>query len=283
MSPPVVWRFPTVACVVAEIEALMKNYEMRPVSVVMATYNGERFIKEQLASISRCLRDCDELVVVDDCSSDRTAEILDEHHWQNKILIRNSANLGVRKSFEIGLARATAEIVFLSDQDDVWLPGKRDAFVAEFVADPRCAVTISDAKVIDAGGRVIEASFMRTRGGFRSDFFGNLVRNRYLGCSMAVRRSTIAHALPMPRHIPMHDMWLGIVGCLTGEVHYIERPYLLYRRHGGNLSPSSRRGWLRILIWRLQLLISVAHRIVRPDVWRALRRSRRARRFGRKE
>lgn len=255
----------------------MKQCDLTPVSVVMAAYNGERFIRQQLASISGCLRDCDELVVVDDCSSDRTAEILDQHPWRNKIVVRNPVNLGVRKSFELGLARATGEIVFLSDQDDVWLPGKREAFVAEFEADSRCTVAISDAMVIDADGRVIEASFMRTRAGFRPGFFHNLVRNRYLGCSMAVRRSTIEHGLPMPRHVPMHDMWFGVIGWLTGEVHYLERPYLLYRRHGGNLSPSSRRGWPRMLLWRFQLLISVMRRVVRRDVWGALCRKLRER------
>jgi glycosyltransferase involved in cell wall biosynthesis len=244
----------------------------------MATYNGERFVRSQLDSIIECLRDGDELVLVDDCSTDRTAEILREVQWANTVSIRNSSNLGVRKSFEKGLELAKGDVVFLSDQDDLWVAGKRDAFVARFEADPLCSVVISDASIIDAEGREIGPSHMRTRGGFESDVVRNFVRNRYLGCAMAIRASVLRLALPIPDSVPMHDVYLGLVGRLTGTVHYFETPYLQYRRHGGNASPSRRTGWKQVLAWRFGLMRALTQAISRPKLSYAILMFRKARR-----
>ena len=250
---------------------------MTTVSVVLAAYNGEKFLQAQLESILACLRAGDELVLVDDSSTDRTHEIIAGVNWPNVVVVRNSVNRGVRATFEIGLCRARGEVIFLSDQDDLWVPGKRDAVVAEFEIDPRCTVVVSDASVIDVGGRVIEPSFMRTRGGFRGDFFGNFLRNRFLGCAMALRREVVQVALPIPKLVPMHDMWLGLVGSLIGSVRYLDRPYLKYRRHGGNLSPATRRGWARIVAWRIGLLLAMVQGLLRRELRVSIRRARRDR------
>jgi GT2 family glycosyltransferase len=229
-----------------------------PVSVVMATYNGARFLPAQLESIISCLREGDELIVVDDCSSDDTVQILEACAWPGLVLVRNQANLGVKKTFEVGLRRATREVVFLSDQDDVWISGKRDAFVAEFAADPECALVISDASIIDGDGKLIGPSFMATLGGFHAGSLRNIVRNHFIGCAMALRLSVVRRALPIPAEAPMHDSWLGIVATSIGKVRYLDRPYLMYRRHGGNLSPPRRRGWISILKSRVNLLLALA-------------------------
>jgi glycosyltransferase involved in cell wall biosynthesis len=248
------------------------------VSVVMATYNGERYLRAQLATILQCLEEGDQLVVVDDCSSDQTLEILRAVKWPDLVLIRNASNLGVRKSFERGLQQAQGEVVFLSDQDDLWAPGKRDAFVAEFEADPLCSIAISDASVIDADGRQIAPSFMASRGGFRGGLMHNFVRNRFMGCAMAMRASTLRAALPIPESAPLHDVYFGLIGSLTGTVHYLERPYLLHRRHGSNASPSSRTGWRQIIKWRVGLLRALAEAAARPGVRQAMLNFRRVRR-----
>lgn len=247
---------------------------MTTVSVVIATYNGERFLQAQLDSILACLRTGDELILVDDCSTDRTNEIIAATRWPNLVVLRNPVNRGVRATFEIGLRRARGEIIFLSDQDDLWVHGKRDAVVAEFETDPRCHVVVSDATVIDAGGREIEPSFMRTRGGFRGDVFGNFVRNRFLGCAMALRREVVQVALPIPKIVPMHDMWLGMVGSLMGSVRFLDRPYLKYRRHGSNLSPATRRGWVRMIAWRFGLLLAMVQGLLRRELRISIRRAR---------
>lgn len=227
----------------------------------MAIYNGRRFLPVQIASVLAQLEPEDELVVIDDASSDDSIAWLVSLNDPRLQLHSNSSNLGVLGSFERGLSLARQPIVFLCDQDDVWLPGKRAAFVAAFESDPRTLVVVSDAELIDANGVVTAPSFMATRGGFRSSVWSTLVRNRYLGCAMALRREVLHVALPIPRSVPMHDMWLGAIGSLLGRVHYISIPMMQYRRHGSNVSPAYSQGWSRMLRWRLALLVALVTRL----------------------
>lgn len=239
----------------------MKLTNNPSVSVVMATYNGKPYLAEQISSVLAELLPDDELIIVDDSSQDGTLELLDSLTSPVVRVVRNLTNVGVFATFERGLLLSRKEIVFLCDQDDVWLPGKRAAFVAVFECDPRTLVVVSDAQLIDASGVVTAPSFMATRGGFRGGIFSTLVRNRYLGCTMALRRKLLYAALPIPSSVPMHDMWLGALGSGLGRVHYISAPLIQYRRHGGNVSPSRRQGWTRMLRWRLALLFALVGRL----------------------
>lgn len=232
------------------------------VSVVMAVYNGERFLSEQLNSVLIQLSPEDELLVVDDCSTDRSMEMLSAIRDPRIRIVRQAVNQGVVASFDRGLCLAKNEIVFLCDQDDIWLPGKRAAFVEAFRSDAKCLLVVSDAEVIDAHGRVMHPSFMKTRNGFRGDLLSTLFRNRYLGCAMAVRRALLDVALPIPRSVPMHDMWLGSLGTIFGSICYLPHPYLRYRRHGGNVSPSRRQSLSKMVNWRLSLGLALARRVL---------------------
>jgi glycosyltransferase involved in cell wall biosynthesis len=204
------------------------------VSVVMSVFNGRRYVKEQIQSVLSQLEANDELIITDDASVDDSMDIIRAIHSPLIRLFRNKSNLGVIRNFQNGLTIARKEVVFLCDQDDIWLPGKRAAFVAAFDANPATAVVVSDAEVIDASGALIARSFMAGRGGFSGSIRGTLWRNRFLGCAMAVRHSVVKSALPIPEWAPMHDMWLGVIGCMAGRVHYLSTPYLQYRRHGQN-------------------------------------------------
>lgn len=237
----------------------MKNNNVS-VSVVMATYNGKGYLQEQIDSVLAELQPGDELIVVDDASHDGTPELLASLVWPTLRLVQNPSNIGVLRTFEHGLLLASGDIVFLCDQDDIWLPGKRAAFLNAFAADRRTLVVVSDAQLIDAKGGVIAPSFMATRGGFKGGLISTVVRNRYLGCAMALRREVFAAALPIPRFVPMHDMWLGAVASVAGRVRYLPSPLLQYRRHGANVSPSTRQGWLKMLRWRAELILALALR-----------------------
>lgn len=230
------------------------------VSVVMTTYNGEKYLAAQLESVLCQLRETDELVVVDDASSDGSVALLLAQSDARIKLHRNPVNLGVRSTFEQALRHATHDIIFLCDQDDVWLPGKRDAFVEAFLRDPATVIVVSDAEVIDAQGTVIAAFFMASKGGFRSSLWQTLIRNTYLGCAMALRRSLLDTILPIPANVPMHDMWFGAMGTLTGKVAYLPTPYLQYRRHGQNASPFRPQGIVQMIKWRATLAALVARR-----------------------
>ena len=230
---------------------------MTSVSVVMAVYNGQRFLREQVESVLDELLPGDELIVVDDASLDDSLAFLGSIKSTVLKVYTNPSNLGVIGCFERGLQLATHEFIFLCDQDDIWLPGKRATFVAAFEQDPMVSVVISDAQVIDAQGRMIAPSFMATRHGFNGGIIATVWRNRYLGCAMALRHSLLATALPVPRQVPMHDMWFGIMGRMTGKVVYLPTPFLQYRRHTGNVSPSRRQSLPKMIHWRIVLLTAL--------------------------
>jgi glycosyltransferase involved in cell wall biosynthesis len=230
------------------------------ISVAMAAYNGERFIAEQLASILAQLRAGDEVLVVDDASTDRTLDVVASLQDGRVRVLRNERNAGVFSAFERALRATRGDIIYLSDQDDVWLPGKVVDIMERFERDPEVLLVLSDAQVIDDTGRVIEPSFMALRGGFRGSFVSTLVRNRYLGCTMALRRSLLSTVLPIPPDVPMHDMWFGSLAVLQGRVDYIDRPLMQYRRHGSNVSPSRRQSVGQMLRWRWRLLSNVMRR-----------------------
>ncbi len=231
------------------------------VSVALASYNGRRWLPAQLDSVLAQLAVDDEVVVVDDASQDGTPDWLRQQADPRLRLFAGAVNRGVRASFAQALSHCRGQYVFLCDQDDLWLPGKRDALVAPL--ERGALLAVSDAQVIDADGRVIEDSFMARRGGFRGGFLHTLVKNRYLGCAMAFRRELLDEVLPIPPEVPMHDMWIGALGSLRGPVAYIERPLMQYRRHGGNVSPERRAGLAQMLMWRWQLLRLVAARRLR--------------------
>jgi len=238
--------------------------ERRPsLSVALASYNGERFLAVQLHSILSQIGPSDELVVVDDASTDRTLEIVASFGDRRIRVLRNDRNAGILAAFERALGATRNEIVLRSDQDDVWVPGKVSELVARFERDPAVLLVLSDAEVIDEAGRVTEPSFMALRGGFQPSFASTLVRNRYLGCTMAFRRRLLESALPIPHDVPMHDMWLGALAACVGKVVFIDRPLTQYRRHGGNVSPDRPQRIVTMLRWRWRLLKNVLLRLRR--------------------
>jgi glycosyltransferase involved in cell wall biosynthesis len=240
--------------------------EQPQVSVAMATYNGERHVRSQLESILRQLALTDEVIVVDDASTDRTRAVVTEIGDARVQLHGNERNLGVLASFERALSLTRGRCVFLSDQDDLWLDDKRQTLVGALERSSRVMLAIGDATVIDSEGRPTETSFMRLRGGFRGSFLATLVKNRYLGCAMAFRRELLSYALPIPRDVPMHDMWLGALAACVGKVVFIDRPLTQYRRHGGNVSPDRPQRIVTMLRWRWRLLKNVLLRLRRG--WR---------------
>lgn len=230
-------------------------------SIAMATYNGVRFLEEQIQSVRSQMQAGDELVVVDDASTDGTVKLLEQLQFPRMQVYRNSKNLGAAGTFDRALSLTRNDVVFLCDQDDVWLPGKRQAFVESFLRDRRCSVVVSDAEVIDAVGRTLAASFMQTRGGFSGSLWSTLYKNRFLGCCMALRRDVLRVGLPIPPTVPQHDMWLGLLGREIGNVHYLSAAYLRYRRHERNTSPSRPASIPTMVRWRASLLLLTRRRL----------------------
>ncbi len=232
------------------------------ISVCMAAYNGERFIRHQIASILPQLSAEDELVIVDDGSADRSVAIIEAFGDSRVKLLRNQHNGGVLRAYERALGSARGDLVFLSDQDDIWRPEKVAVCCAYFDAHPDVSLVVSDADVIDDAGKVVAGTWM-THGGFRDGIMANLIRNHYMGCVMAFRRNLLTRCLPFPPDLPMHDMWVGMVNQLEGKAALIPQVLMSYRRHGGNVTTGRHASWPRMLWWRLSVSRNLMARFVR--------------------
>ncbi|MDY7551985.1 glycosyltransferase [Pseudomonas veronii] len=222
------------------------------VSVCMATYNGELYLREQLDSILLELREGDELVVVDDCSKDTTCEILLSYMGRDKRVkvFFNQRNLGVIKSFESALSKAGNEIIFLSDQDDVWLSGRVSSSLAIFASYEQVSTVVVNAEVLAFTDRTGTSFYPQ---GYTPSFslFSQLYKNEFIGCCMGVRRRVLRLALPFAHRISMHDWWLGCCALMNGEVHFLNENKIYYRRHSSNASPSKRRKLAAVLRSRI--------------------------------
>lgn len=204
------------------------------ISVCMATYRGERYLADQVQSILSQLGPHDELVVSDDVSTDGTLTVLEELADSRIRILENTTNLGYSKNFERALQHATGDIVFIADQDDVWLPDKVSTMLAALETHD---LVVSDVTIVDENLAELQASHFATYG-TRQGFVTNLVRTRYIGAAMAMHRRVLDVALPLPARSSLcaYDYWIAVVAELYFDVGLVERPLMLYRRHGGTAS-----------------------------------------------
>lgn len=206
------------------------------ISVCMATHNGERFIGRQLESILSQLAADDEVIVSDDSSIDGTVGIVNGFGDPRIRLLQGNTFYSPIFNFEHALKQATGEIIVLADQDDVWLENKVAVIRAKFAVKPHRYYLIAlDGYVVDEHETITSDSILaRLNAG--KGFWKNIFDNRYLGCCLAFTRELLEIALPFPRRIPMHDMWLGQLCELAGETEFVGEKTILYRKHGASLT-----------------------------------------------
>jgi glycosyl transferase family 2 len=221
------------------------------ISVCLAAFQGERFIAPQLQSILAQLSLSDEVIVVDDCSTDRTCDEILKIADPRISLIRHQSNRGVARSFEDAISRASGAVIFLSDQDDLWIPGKVEMVLQTFEDDPKITLVVTDAVVVNEQGSAL-GRYYEDRGRFRSGLLANLIRSKYLGCTMAFRSQLVAKVIPFPAgNEVLHDIWIGVVNSISsGKTRYLDEPLVWYRRHSaavtsGDLS-LKRKMWVRL-------------------------------------
>lgn len=206
------------------------------ISVCMATYNGEKYIREQVDSILAQLGGEDELVVSDDGSSDATLSILRSYGDPRIRLSHNTLRHGVNGNFENALRQAQGDYIFLADQDDVWLPGKVQTCIEALrTAD----LVVHDCIVTDSGLKTTHESFFALHGS-RPGFWHNWFRNSYVGCCMAFRREMLDRALPIPaRMSALHDCWIGLLAEVFGRTEFLPFAGIRFRRHERNTSATA--------------------------------------------
>ena len=231
------------------------------ISVCMASYNGSKFIKNQITSILSQLAKSDQLVIVDDCSFDNTVNIIESFKDPRIKLFKNIKNIGVVSTFNRALKIAKGDIILLSDQDDYWLENKV-SFVRNFFISNKIDLLVHDAKIKQGGSIVTNSLFEQI--GSSSGLFKNIYSNSYTGCCMAFRRSILRKILPIPNKKGIfHDAWIGILAKFYRfRVIFIATPLIVYNRHDANLSTMKRRSILKIIPDRINLIIALIQRTI---------------------
>jgi glycosyltransferase involved in cell wall biosynthesis len=235
------------------------------ISVCMASFNGSKYIEEQLKSILSQLAADDEVVIVDDSSQDDTVSKILSFNDPRINLVKNDVNCGVITSFERSIRHACGDFIFLSDQDDVWLPGKVNKIMELFTDFPAVTLCLSDALIIDEFGEPNARTYFETRGSFKRGILSNIIKNRFLGCAIAFKKSTVSYALPIPSNIPAHDMWIGLINEIYGKTIFIKEPLFHYRRHSYNVSSMTRANIVTMMRWRFILIYQLSLRAL--TVW----------------
>lgn len=226
------------------------------ISVAMATCDGAAWIEIQLRSILGQLGLDDEVVVADASSRDTTLERIEAFADPRIRILRDLPRGDIPGTFEAALRDTRGEFVFLSDQDDQWLPTKVERCLAG-LQGTSSSLLLHDARVVDGHGATLAPSFLEARG-FRPGFWPNLAKPGYLGCALVFRRRLLEVALPFPKDVPMHDWWLGLLAERNGGVAVLREPLILHVRHGANANfapgrspfPLLERLRFRLLLWR---------------------------------
>lgn len=205
-------------------------------SIAMATYNGATYLKEQLDSFAAQTRLPDELIVCDDGSSDDTVEILQSFARNCPFrveVVRNKTNLGYTRNFEKAFSLCQGDVIFISDQDDVWFENKIEYIENIFLIDYKVMVVINDQEITDQNlhksGRTI---FSNTRAiGFDESWLS-------AGCCTAIRSVFKNMLLPFPEKLMAYDGWIHQVACTLGVRKVVPEILQYYRRHSFNTSDS---------------------------------------------
>lgn len=228
------------------------------ISVAMATYNGEVFIKEQLNSILDQLSENDEIIVSDDGSTDNTINIINSIN-DKRIKVIDGPKMGVKQNFANAIENCSGKYIFLSDQDDIWEKDKVSKVLEKFDEGDytcivhNCSVVNGDAKEI-----IIDSFFDYRKS--KAGILNNIYRNKYLGCCMAFSSNVRNKILPIPNNIEMHDQWIGIICEKYGKSLFINDKLIKYRRHGNNTSSMKHYPLLKMIRNRLVFIFELIKR-----------------------
>ena len=221
------------------------------VSVALAAYKGEAFLGAQIESILAQLEPQDELIVSDDKPGGETQRIVRAFCAKdNRVQYIEGAGAGVCANVANALAHCSGDVFFLSDQDDVWLPGKLQTVLNAMAGGAQ--LVLHNALLTDADLKPSGETFF-DQNGLRRGVLPNLLKNSYIGCCMAFTRALRDAALPFPKGLPMHDWWLGLLAETDGRVAVLPEPLLLYRRHENTVTGRGKelllcRVWWRVVI-----------------------------------
>jgi glycosyltransferase involved in cell wall biosynthesis len=216
------------------------------ISIALCTYNGAKYLPSQLESYLAQTRPPDEVVACDDRSQDETVRKLKEFAELAPFPMRifvNEQNIGSTKNFEKAISHCSGDIIFLSDQDDVWAPNKVERLTGEFDNDNEVGMAFSDSELVDETLQPLGISLydavqiaLRHCGRINQEnLFSTLLlgRNGVFGHALAFRAEYKKSIIPIPTDIPrvIHDLWIAFVISAAAKVVFLDEPLVKYRQH----------------------------------------------------
>ena len=203
------------------------------VAVVVATYNGATYLRQQLESIVQQTYKPSQIIIVDDDSLDDTLQVANNFaaHHPEVMVVQNETRIGYIKNFEKGMLIATASYVALSDQDDIWMPHKLETLLAN-IGDQMLAY--SDSELIDANGQLLnqKMSSIKNQLAYHTPIM-YAIGAWAPGHAMLFKKELVDKAAPFPALVT-HDFWLGFVATCYSRVVYVNEPLVHYRQHTQN-------------------------------------------------
>jgi len=225
------------------------------ISVCLATYNGTKYIKIQLQSILRQLGAKDEVIILDDCSTDKTLDLVRDIDDKRIKIFKNEVNKGHVYSFGRVVELATKDIIFMSDQDDIWIDGRLD-LMKERLLKSEALLISTNSNFIDSEGKIIDFNLDGVSAGSSEKYFENILdifigKTNYVGCAMAFKKELRNLILPIPSYVESHDLWIAMGANIIKSNLHLDDPTLSRRIHGENASIVKRKLlpklWSRII------------------------------------
>lgn len=230
------------------------------ISVALAAYKGEKYIYEQIKSILPQLGKDDEIIVSDDRPGGITEKIVRKMMEKDeRIVYIEGRGKGVVANFTNAIRHCHGDKIFLCDQDDVWLPDKVKQVMKAF--SEGADLVLHNAYVTDRRLEVTNPSFFEVRGS-RKGIAHNIIKNSYMGCCMAFDRRMLKHIMPIPKHVPMHDQWIGLICEAYGKVTFIDQPLIYHRMHGKNVTGTSETSFSQKMEWRRYITSRLYRRVI---------------------
>lgn len=222
---------------------------MEKIDILLATYNGEKYLVEQLESILNQTYKDFNLIVSDDNSKDSTVKILNEYAKKdNRITIyKQEKNLGVISNFEFLLSKVKSKYFMFSDQDDIWSENKIEKSLKR-LKDTDSDIVFTDLMVVDDKLNVLYDSYWSLKGFkekiLKHNSFEALYLNNYVtGCTMLMKKEIIKKVLPLPKKSKyvLHDYWIVLITSQSGKVEFLNEPTIKYRQHKNNRVGSKKK------------------------------------------
>lgn len=232
------------------------DFSSLTVSVAMATYNGEAYIEEQIVSILNQISEKDEIIISDDGSTDNTLNIILKYSMlYPQVKLINGPSKGIVKNFENAILNCKNDIIFLSDQDDVWVNSKIKKILDIFENNDNIFLILHNANIM-CGTELTNIKLIEK---YREGWINNILKSSYWGCCMAFRKEIISSFIPFDDKEIAHDQIIGLICEKKHFSYFYDKPLIYHRLHNNN--KTQKQKLKNKVIFRIKLLNSFLKRI----------------------